>query len=487
MKLKKLPGKIFNVINTHNLIKPHDAIIVGVSGGPDSVALIKTLYSINSGKNLHLHLFVAHLDHQLRGKFSDEDAQFVQNLSKELSLPFIFKGVDIKKISAQMNRSIEETARLERYTFFMESSRKYNASVVAVGHTADDNTETLLHRIIRGTGLRGLGGIPMKRPLTPGFPVQLVRPLLNIWRSEIIEYLEKEPTAYRTDASNYEPKYLRNKIRCELIPLLEKQYNPNVKKALSHLGNILTANNEYLSLEAKKILKSCTVEITGDSYILNTRFLTKQPMILQHLVLQEILSTLQVPLKEVCYEHYTKILDEINKTGRVWHFHLPGKLSLWHEDNMLHLQKKFLPVICTVPSLPFGEITVQIPGTTPVDSLGQFVSEILDVRHVSVEAFKKTKTKDEEIFDLQSITMPITVRGRKRGDAISPLGISGRKKLKDLFIDKKVPSELRNTIPIVVMNNQPIWVVGMCIDNRVKVTPRTEKILKLAFQRCMKR
>lgn len=275
MRLHKLSFEIFNTINKYQLIQSHTTIIIGVSGGPDSVALLKILHSINTVKNLNLRIFVAHLNHQLRGESSEKDAQFVQNLSRDLSLPFIVKSINIQEISNQTKSSIEETARKERYAFFMELAQEYNALTVSTGHTADDNAETLLHRIIRGTGLPGLGGIPIKRPLTRDSTIQLVRPLLFTWRSEIIEYLKKERQNYRIDMSNYETIYSRNKIRLGLIPLLENQYNKNIKNSLIQLCQILAANNEYLELEAKKILKDSTRERTHDSYSIDTHFLTK--------------------------------------------------------------------------------------------------------------------------------------------------------------------------------------------------------------------
>ncbi len=480
MRLPALSFKVFRTIHKYNLIKPNDSIIVGVSGGPDSVALLRTLHSINSTKELHLRLLVAHLDHQLRGKSSEEDAQFVQNLSKSLSLPFILKSVNIQKIADQTKSSVEETARRERYKFFMESSQKYNAPLIAVGHTADDNVETILHRIIRGTGILGLGGIPIKRPFTKGSAVQLVRPLLFAWRKEIIEYLEKERLNYRTDTSNYETIYLRNKIRLELIPFLESQYNPNVKNILMQLCQILNTNNEYVSAEAKKIVHDITIEVTGDSYSINTHLLAKQPEILQYFVFQEILTTMQIPLKEITFDHFIKMIHEIPKTGKGRHLQLPGGFHVWHEHGTLYLKKEPLHKPCKLfPS----EIAVQIPGITSLYPLGQLISEVLDAQDLPLEKYKKTKTKYEEIFSLESITMPITVRLRKNGDTISPLGIQGHKKLKDIFIDKKIPLNERDTTPIVVMNGQPIWVIGICIDNRVKVTPATKKILKLTFQR----
>ena len=479
MRLHKLSFKVFNTINKYNLIKPDTSVIVGVSGGPDSVALLKILHSINIAKNLHLHLCIAHLNHQLRGKQAEEDAQFVQDLSKSLSLPCILKTVDIQKIAEQTKCSIEEAARIERYKFFMEVSQSYHASAVVIGHTADDNAETILHRIIRGTGIQGLRGIPILRTLTTDSTIQLVRPLLFVWRSEIVEYLEKEQLNYRTDESNYETTYLRNKIRLELIPLLEKHYNPNIKNILSQLCQILNANNEYILSEANKVLKDSMIEGTKDFYTIDTHFFTKQPKILQYVMFHELLQRMQIPLKEITYEHYTNLLTDITRTGKGRHFQLPGKLHIWHEHGMLYLRKDFYRKP-RIPSVP--EITIEIPGITFIHPLGQLTSELLSVQDLPLGEFKKTKTKNEEIFDLQSIITPLVVRGRKDGDTISPLGIYGHKKLKDLFIDKKIPVKKRDTIPIVVMNNRPIWVVGICIDNKVRVTTNTKKILKLTFQ-----
>ncbi|MBI5307578.1 MAG: tRNA lysidine(34) synthetase TilS [Planctomycetes bacterium] len=325
----------------------------------------------------------------------------------------------------------------------------------------------------------GLGGIPIKRPLVPDSPIQLIRPLLFTWRKEIIQYLQNERLNYRTDESNYETIYLRNKIRLDLIPLLENQYNPNIKNTLNQLCRIFNANNEYLSTEAKKAFKNATIKGDRERHVIDARFLKKQPKILQHLVIQEVLNNLQIPLKEITYEHYTTILGGIAKAGRMRRFQLPGKLCVWYEHHHLHFSKESPPK----PAAPLlVEIPVLIPGTTSVGSLGQLFSEILEVHTISLDAFKKTKTKYEEMFDLECITNPLAIRGRKKGDVISPLGEKKKKKLKDVFIDKKIPVEERDAMPLVVMNDCPVWVVGVCIDNGVKVTSHTKKILKLTFR-----
>ena len=479
MRLDKLSFSVFNTINTHQLITSGDAIMVGVSGGPDSIALVKILHTINAAKCLRLRFVVAHLNHQLRGKSAEEDAQFVRDFAAGLSLSCMVKEVDVQRIADQTKCSIEEAARTERYRFFLAAAREQGATLIALGHTADDNAETVLHRIVRGAGAVGVGGIPRKRTLDPDSPIQHIRPLLFTWRKEIIQYLQNERLGYRTDESNYETTYLRNKIRLNLIPLLEDQYNPNIKNTLNQLSRIFSENNEYLSSEAKKALKSATIKSDGERHVIDARFLGKQPKIIQHRVIQEVLNNLHIPLKEITYEHYTTILDGIAKAGRMRRFQLPGKLCIQYERHRLHFSKESPPK----PDMPLlAEIPVLIPGTTLIGSLGQLSAEILEIHDISPDVFKKAKTEYEEILDLESITYPLSIRGRKHGDVISPLGVNGHKKLKELFIDKKIPVEVRNAMPMGVMNGGPVWVVAVCLNNGGKVPADTKKILKLTFR-----
>jgi len=474
--LQKIEHKILKTMNKYHLIKPNESILISVSGGADSIALLRILHSINIAKKMHLRLLVAHLNHRLRGNSSEEDERFVREISKELSLPVFSKSIKIKKIAHDAKHSLEETARKERYKFLLEVAQSQKVSVVATGHTANDNAETILHRIIRGTGLLGLEGIPIKRPLYQDLTITLVRPLLFLRKKEILEYLENKQISYRTDTTNYDTTFMRNKIRHKLIPLLEEHYNFNIKNALVQLSQIIHENNEHLMAECKNILQEAVSEETENACTIDSRFLAKQPRILQYLTLQEILKKMDIPLKQFNYSHYTSILDDLIKKGRKRAVQLPGKLYLWNEHGHLHLEKGF-PEKC--PKLP--KTAIHLPGKTQIPNTGSIIAEILDARNVSLELYKSQKTKNEEIFDLQWITPPVFLRSRESGDTISPLGTTGRKKLKRLFIDKKIPCEERNHIPIIVMGNQPIWVVGVCIDNHVKVTPATKTILKLIY------
>jgi len=191
-----LRKQVADVIREYNLFNANDKVLLGVSGGPDSVALLSLIYNTNRINPPYSEIFIAHLNHAIRGRESDEDEQFVTALAEKYETSLITEKRDIRKIARERKMSLEETARDERYKFFESAAEKAGANVIAVGHNADDNAETILHRIIRGTGITGVSGIRPKRKLTPISTISLVRPLLFTWRKEIIAYLEEENLSY---------------------------------------------------------------------------------------------------------------------------------------------------------------------------------------------------------------------------------------------------------------------------------------------------
>ena len=246
LQLKK---QVAGVIREHNLFSANDRILIGVSGGPDSVALLSLIHNTSRTNPPYTEIFVAHLNHSIRGRESDEDKQFVTDLSEKYEVQLIAEKRDIIEIAREHKISLEEAARIERYKFFESAAEKVGANVIAVGHNADDNAETILHRIIRGTGITGVSGIRPKRKLTPISTINLIRPLLFTWRKDITAYLEEENLSYRVDSTNIEKDKLRNRIRLELIPHLEENYNAKIKKSLVTLGVTALQNCDYL--EAK--------------------------------------------------------------------------------------------------------------------------------------------------------------------------------------------------------------------------------------------
>lgn len=505
MRRNNLKFQVADTIKRYKLLKDREAVVVGVSGGPDSVALLSLLLSIQSELQLSTTFYIAHLNHKLRGKESDEDEAFVRSLAERFDVGIEVDCVYIKTLSSTGGCSIEEVARRERYRFFEAVARKVGASTVAVGHTADDNAETILHRIIRGTGLFGLQGMRPKRALVGAHcnvPL-LIRPLIFSWRKDIIKYLEQEELPYRIDSSNLQTDYFRNKVRLELLPLLSQGYNKNIKEALCRLGEIAQQNYDFFSVKLNDVLKDALIETHTDGYVLDASALAKQPQIIKQLVIHECLVGLGVSLKGIGYKNYTAILRLLESgmnTARHAHtikpLQLPNRLTVKLEQGKLYLEKDSDTSRKDIPVCPC--VKINLPGVTDLPSYGFHVTaETFENKEGFLDSFKHSKTEYEEVFDLEKIRGHLYVRTRMTGDQFHPLGSKGTKKLKDFFIDKKVPYLMRDRIPIVVMagsdsggfesasvgNDQPIWIVGMRIDDRVKLDKDTRRVLKIAFKK----
>lgn len=475
------------VIRGYNLFRADDRILVGVSGGPDSVALLSLILNTNRVSPAYSNIFVAHMNHLMRGRDSDEDEQFVNNLVEEFKLSIIAGKKDVREIARKRKISLEEAAREERYKFFEGAAKRAGANVIAVGHSADDNAETILHRIIRGTGINGVSGMRPKRKLTPISTIDLVRPLLFTWRSDIIAYLKEKNLSYRIDSTNFERDKFRNRIREELIPLLEKSYNANIKRSLVRLGETAAQNCDFLMARADTLFEKTCLAREGETHeslkeiVLDIRKLRKVPLILQQMIIRKAMIKLNVPLKKFSSKNYENILNILNDRKTAVNNIVKDYLNVRREGNRLHLSKdKFCVQECPV----FSEEVIKIPGETELVEMNcKIKMEIREVKNGFLEEFKQSKTRYEEAVDFDKINMPLMIRARRRGDRFRPLGSQGTKKVKDFFIDNKVPVPERDIVPIVTMNDQPIWIVGFRIDDRMRVTGGTRKLLLMRFER----
>ncbi|MHC4139459.1 MAG: tRNA lysidine(34) synthetase TilS [Planctomycetota bacterium] len=494
MQLRK---QVAGVIREYNLFNTNDRVLLGVSGGPDSVALMSLIYNTNRTYPPYSEIFIAHLNHSIRGRESDEDEQFVNTLAEKYEMTLIAEKRDIREIARERKMSLEEAARDERYKFFESAAEKVGANVIAVGHNADDNAETILHRIIRGTGITGVSGIRPKRKLTPVSTINLVRPLLYTWRKEIIAYLKEENLSYRVDSTNIEKDKLRNRIRIELIPHLEENYNAKVKKSLVTLGETAVQNCDYLEAKAKALFEdvlmnreatteaSTSVDKSEDRIVLDINKLRESPRILQQMIIKEAIIRLDIPLKKLRYKNYKDILITLNSWKTVVNNIVKDYLNVRREGNELHLSKNRY---CAEESPVLSETEIKVPGETElVDMNCRVKTEIREIKYGFLEEFKRNKTKDEESVDFDKISMPLMVRTRRPGDRFWPLGSQGVKKIKDFFIDNKVPVMERDTVPIVTMNGQPIWIVGFRIDERIRVSEKTTNLLMMTFEKTTNR
>lgn len=488
MKTFELERHVREFISREDMLRPGEGVVVAVSGGPDSVALLRLLYDLDKSRGRGgkgegtSPLHVAHLNHMLRGEESEGDEHFVRELASGMGLGFTSKRVDVRQEAISEGCAVEETARRARYSFFEGLARELGVKVVAVGHTADDNAETVLHRIIRGTGLAGLAGMRPVREISRGSAIRLIRPLLSTWRQEVLDYLKEKGMGYRIDSSNLQVGYMRNRIRLEVLPLLGK-YNPRVKESLVKLAE--TAGKEYAILEeeARKIVEE---GLTREemSYVLETTLLKGQPSFLQHLVFREVLGQIGLPLKKVDSKHYEGLCSLVE--GWAGPISLPceweaegkeGKITFigWPRGRGTARRAH--------PRHRPSETVLNVPGTTILSNGAELKAESVDLAKGFLEDFKRTKTMEEEVFDLDTFELPLTVRTRRPGDRFWPLGAGGEKKLKDFFIDEKIPRPRRDDWPLVCDSKHPVWVVGLRMDERSKITPNTRKAVRLSILR----
>ena len=485
--MQQLQRKVMNIISGHDLFSSCDKIMLGVSGGPDSVALFKTLSGANTTGNIYSGLFIAHLNHLLRGEESEQDEQFVRGLAEESNISIIVERRDIRVLARERKMSIEEAARGERYKFLETAAQKVDANIVAVAHTADDNAETILHRIIRGTGILGIRGMSLRRKISQSSKIELVRPLLFSWRKDIIAYLEGLNIPYRNDSTNLETDKFRNRMRLELIPTLEERYNTGVKKSLIRLGEIANQNYNFLRSQADGLFERVlvnedkSVNKSPEDIVLDITELKEMPAALQQFIIKEALIRMGVPLKKLGHNHYKVILDLIKSGKTLVDRCIKNYLIVCKDDKLLRLSRKKYHV----EDKPVLErIELKAPGETKLDVLKYKVCiQVVSIKNGFLEEFKQNKSKYDEAVDFDKIELPISIRMRREGDRFWPLGSNGIKKLKDFFIDNKVPRMIRDSIPIIIMNGRPIWVVGYRIDDRVKITKETRTLLIMRVER----
>lgn len=487
-----LENNVAGFIGSTGLIADKGPIIIGVSGGPDSVALTYILHKISQNDLQSNKLYLAHLNHKLRGEESDKDSEFVENLADQLNLPVLIKEADIKKASKESKFSIEEAARIERYKFLENSAQNVSANYVAVAHTADDNIETLLQRIIRGTGMLGLRGINCKRSISPGSGITLIRPLLNTWKKDVLSYLDKKNITYRTDSSNFEEMHFRNKLRIELLPLLEKKYNKQIKRSLVNLSNIFNESNKLVGDLANSLLSNTCLEKNSSKYVLNKQIFLQSSEIVQQRVINDIFFKMNISLKKIGYQKYKEILNFIKNEQNNTSIRISSSLIVCKDNKKLVIEILKQNPLWDKDGYKYnedsakklGEVKLNVPGKTVLPFLGSKIEiKVVENKQGFLEDFKTTKTKDEEAIDMSKVCFPLFVRTRRPGDCFWPIGAKGKKKIKDFFIDTKIAKYERDRIPIVISKKHPVWVVGFRIDNRAKISDKTKNILILKYFR----
>ena len=466
-----LKKKVNETIKKFGMLSPGDRVVVGVSGGPDSVTLLHILKKL--APQLKISLSIAHLNHRFRGRDSDRDAEYVQELAKRLNLPVIVESRDVPAFIKEEGLSPEDGARRARYDFFARVAKQIKADKIALGHNADDQAETVLMRLLRGSGREGLSGIPPVRDLeVQSQKIQIIRPLIETTREEIKKYLKENRIKSRLDVSNIEPIYLRNRIRLKLLPLLAK-YNPNIKSVLVRTAQLLREEDRYLEGIVNRHLKQMIKRRGEEKITLDIIKLSSLPSPIQRRLLRESLGLIKGNKLDINLAHIDNILDLLKARGRA-SLDLPGNILVTKEYRRLSIGFKKEKKVFSF------NYFLKVPGITKIPELGlSFRAKILKGKPRALNEGPKKKA----YFDYERMKAPLSLRNREEGDRFQPLGMRGSKKLKDFFMDEKIPLKERERTPLLLSGKEIIWVVGQRISDKAKVTNKTKKVLMVEVQR----
>jgi len=468
-----LYSDVLNLVRRWKLFSGARSIIVGVSGGPDSVCLLDLLALMRERGDITVEIHAAHLNHGLRGDEADEDEQFVRELAESRSLPLTVDRRDVNAARTTKGGSVEEAARRERYAFLASAAERIGAEVVAVGHNADDQIETVLHRILRGAGLKGLRGIPISRLLARGSSVRLVRPLLHSRRAEIVEHLRDRGRSFRQDSSNRDTAFTRNRIRAELLPRIESEYNPAFGESLLRLSR--SANDAYELLldvaqtAAADCLSGASIDAAGFALVHGAA----RPLLIDAAVAAAAPGAPQFDAA-----HYDAVVDLALDGRRGARLDLPGGIVARRTETAVELSVADPP-----EAAPHVEAVIPVPGETRVPEAGLTITvEVVDRSQLDLDVFLRTKTRYDEALDFEVVDGPLVLRSRREGDTFEPLGAGGRRKVGDFLTDRKVPAAERGRVLILEAAGAPVWIVGYRIDERAKLTERTTRVLRLSVK-----
>ena len=446
-------------------------VLVAVSGGPDSVVLLHLFKKI-SLENSNIKLAIAHLNHLSRGENSDKDSVFVVELGKKIKLDTFVEAIDVSLLNKNLNTSFQESARIIRYDFLRRIFNQWKGDLIALGHNADDQAETVLINFLRGSGLLGLTGIHAQRDI-------FIRPLHGCFRSEIDDYIYLHDLKYCSDETNFESKYLRNKVRLELMPFLES-YNPKIKSVLTVTSAILTDDEDYLVKQVERKLIEVDFRCGENNHTsLNVKLLNSQHPAMQKRLVRHAIFIAKGNLRSISVRHVLEILRLVKNGVGSKEIHLPDNLAAFFiGGKLVFCDRAYNKKIVENTS---SEVTlsarIKVPGFTDIGFRGLG----FNVSLLSIDDFREfSSSPNIAYFDYHKTGPILKIRFFRSGDRFVPLGMKGRKKIKSFFIDEKIPQDERKVIPFLTTENDfIIWVYEKRIGENYRVTDKTSKIIKI--------
>lgn len=472
--MNDMEEKIAEFITTEYLFAEHKKVLLAVSGGADSVALTFALRNLKQAGKLNVDLTIAHVNHNLRDTAADEDERFVLGLAGKLNLPAHSRSVDTKPYASANALSIETAARMLRMQALSNIANQCNCTAIVTAHHKDDNAETIIHRMLRGTGYRGLGGIWPQRRFDNG--MNFIRPMLCVTSKEIIDYCDSNNLTWRHDHTNDKLLYTRNRIRHQLLPSLQADCDCDLADELFNLSTNCRKLNDKITTISETAWQQITMVIEPTRIVLDKKAFATQPNPIKAELSLKALTTVGSGLRDITQLHYLRITQLANK----------------HGSKTLELPNGFTAAICH-DRLIFAAPTAGKPAETTIDQQRQtlpipgqaefagrtFTAAILDAAQCDLQSFKANKDASTEWFDLDKITGEITLNHRKTGDKFIPIGAKAGKKIGKFLTAAKIDPQKRNMILIVSDNEKIIWLAPLRASAQTCITATTKKILQI--------
>jgi len=497
-----LLDQVSDTIARYHLVTPGHTVVVGVSGGPDSVCLLHLLWRLQDRYEIALH--VAHLQHGIRGADAAADAAFVRQLATDWQLPCTIEERDVPALAAQWRMAVEEAARVARYSFLVTLAAQLGAAEIAVAHHADDQTETVLMHLLRGSGLAGLRGMRLATPLTDlrldaaahhvlralDRPLRLVRPFLETPRAEIESYMQAWGLPSRFDRSNLDTTYFRNRLRHELLPIMES-YNPNIREVLRRTARVLADEYDYLQQAMKAAWDKVVSAEEAQAITFRLAAWQELPVNLQRATLREAIHRLRPPLRNINWIHIENALAVLQGGNTGAMATLPQKLlarigygQFVVADEEYALRQIGAEAFVDQPWLAVSRVDLNVPGTTLLPG-SPWQAQVEVIPRAALPEDALTSTHPQEAFlDLDAVGTELALRAREPGDRLQPLGMGGRwKSVREIMINDKIPSAWRDRVPLLVSPAQIVWMGGGRVDERAKIRPSTSSVLHVRFTR----
>lgn len=460
-------NKVLETIIRENLIAEGDKVILALSGGPDSVCLLNVLAKLKS--QLNFQIYAAHLNHQIRGLEAHKDALYSIELCKKLGVPYFVKSLNVPEHAKLNKLTIEEAARNLRYDMLHELKQELNANKIAVAHNLDDQAETVLMRLLRGSGLNGLKAMDYKRE------DGIIRPLMDVQKKDIEIYCKEEDLNPQIDNTNLEDEYTRNKFRLHLIPYIEENFASNIKEILSRTANSLREDNYFIEDLALESYQKIATQLDRDTVKIELEDFDKLDPAIQKRIIRIAYKGVEGSLNGLETIHIQDCIDLICSSKA------NGKLNL---PKGIIVQKKSVNIFVSKKELKYEPIEFSYtlkPG------------EKVIVKELDLEFEAKILSKEQckyltsgsmiKAFDAEKINGDIIIRTRQNGDKIKPLGLDGTKKLKDIFIDKKIPNEEKSKIPVICDQDKIIWVLGHTMSGETKIDDKTKQVIRISAKK----